>query len=260
MIRLARLTLVILALGAPGLVAAQGADDLKALRQEVESLKAGIGAVQRDLQDIKALLQGRGAGGPPPPVVPESLELSVGNGFSKGGDGAPLVLVEFSDFQCPFCGRHVKQTMPQIERDYVATGKLRYVVRNLPLEQIHPDALRAAEAAECAGDQGKYWEMHERLFGHQQALAAPDLVRYAQEAGAEPAAFQRCLEAAPHQAKIRQDLADAQAAGITGTPTFFLGFADGTDKVKVARRISGAQPYPVFKGAIDALLAEGPRK
>ena len=175
-------------------------------------------------------------------------------------DGARLVLVEFSDFQCPYCGRHVKQTMPQIERDYVATGKLRYVVRNLPLEQIHPDALRAAEAAECAGDQGKYWEMHERLFGHQQALAAPDLVRYAQEAGAEPAAFQRCLEAAPHQAKIRQDLADAQAAGITGTPTFFLGFADGTGKVKVARRISGAQPYPVFKGAIDALLAEGPRK
>ncbi len=260
MIRFAIVTLIILALVAPGVVAAQGSDDLKALRQEIESLKAGIGAVQRDLQDIKTLLQGRAAGGPPPPVVPDSTELSVANAFSKGGDGARLVLVEFSDFQCPFCGRHVKQTMPQIERDYVDTGKLRYVVRNLPLESIHPDALRAAEAAECAGDQGKYWQMHEKLFGNQQALGAPELVRYAKEAGAEAATFQKCLETAPHQGKIRQDLADAQAAGITGTPTFFLGFAEPGGKVKVARRISGAQPYPVFKGAIDALLAEGPKK
>jgi protein-disulfide isomerase len=246
------------ALLGPAVVAAQSADDLKALRQEIESLKAGIGAMQRDLQEIKTLLQGaRQAAGPPPPVAPESLDLSVADAYAKGGAGARLVLVEFSDFQCPFCGRHVKLTMPQIEREYVDTGKLRYVVRNMPLEQIHPDALRAAEAAECAGDQGKYWQMHEQLFGHQQALAAPDLVRYAQDAGAEPAAFQKCLEASPHQAKIRQDLADAQAAGINGTPTFFLGFADGNGKVKAARRISGAQPYPVFKSAIEALLAEG---
>ena len=217
--------------------------------------------MQRDLQEIKTLLQGaRQAAGPPPPVAPESIDLSVANAYAKGGAGARLVLVEFSDFQCPFCGRHAKQTLPQIEREYVETGKILYVMRNLPLESIHPDAFRAASAAECAGDQGKYWQMHEKLFGHQQALAAADLARYAQEAGVEPTAFRQCFDGDAHGAKIRKDLADAQAAGITGTPTFFLGFAEGGGKVKVVRRIQGAQPYPVFKAAIDGLLAEGAKK
>src|SRR5216110_1593219 len=121
----------------PAVVAAQSGDDLKALRQEIESLKAGIGAVQRDLQEIKTLLQGgRQAAGPPPPVAPESIDLSVANSYAKGGTGARLVLVEFSDFQCPFCARHAKQTLPQIEREYVQTGKVLYVMRNLPLEAI----------------------------------------------------------------------------------------------------------------------------
>jgi protein-disulfide isomerase len=186
--------------------------------------------------------------------------VSVADAYAKGSAGTRLVLVEFSDFQCPFCGRHAKQTMPQIERDYVATGKLVYVMRNLPLESIHPDAFRAAAAAECAGDQGKYWQMHEKLFTHQQALSAPDLERYAQEVGVEPAKFKQCVDADAHGAKIRKDLTDAQAAGITGTPTFFLGFAEGGSKVKVVRRIQGAQPYPVFKAAIDGLLAEGANK
>jgi len=245
----------------PAAVAAQSADDVKALRQEIETLKAGIGAVQRDVQEIKTLLQGalggRQAAGPPPPVVPESIELSVTDAYAKGGAGSRLVLVEFSDFQCPFCGRHAKQTLPQIEREYVDTGKLLYVMRNLPLEAIHPDAFRAAAAAECAGDQGKYWQMHEKLFTNQQALSAADLERYAKEAGVEPGAFKQCFDADAHGAKIRKDLTDAQAAGITGTPTFFLGFAEGGGKVKVVRRIQGAQPYPIFKTTIDGLLAEG---
>ncbi len=259
--RFAIVAIVAAALVVPGGARAQSGDDLKALRQEIEALKAGIGAVQRDVQEIKALLQqGRAAAAPPSPVAPDSTEVSVAHAFAKGGDNARLVLVEFSDFQCPFCGRHVKQTMPLIEREYVNTGKLRYVLRNLPLESIHPDAFRAAEAAECAGDQGRYWQMHERLFANQQALGAADLVRYAQEAGADPAKFQQCLDAAPHTAKIRADLADAQAAGITGTPTFFIGVADGPGRVKALRRIQGAHPYPVFKAAIDGLLAEGAAK
>jgi protein-disulfide isomerase len=257
-----RLLVLSLACLLPVAVAAQSADDLKALRQEIESLKGSIGAVQRDLQEIKTLLQqgGRQAAGPPSPVVPESLDMNVSQAYTKGGAGSRVVLVEFSDFQCPFCARHAKQTLPQIEREYVDTGKLLYVMRNLPLEQIHPDALRAAAAAECAGDQGKYWQMHEKLFGNQQALGAADLTRYAQEAGVDAAKFKQCVDADVHGAKIRKDLTDAQAAGITGTPTFFLGFAEGGGKVKVVRRIQGAQPYPVFKAAIDGLLAEAAKK
>jgi protein-disulfide isomerase len=258
--RLRILVALVLALALPGPVAAQSGDELKALRQDIESLKAGIGAIQRDLQDIKRFLQGRATASPPPPVAPESLEMNVASAFARGKPGAPLVVVEFSDFQCPFCGRHAKQTLPQIEREYVETGKVVYVMRNLPLESIHPDAFRAAAAAECAGAQGKYWEMHEKLFSNQQALGAGDLARYAQEAGAEPAAFKSCFDTDAHAGKIRQDLSDAQAAGITGTPTFFLGYPDGNGKVKVVRRIQGAQPFPVFKAAIDGLLAEGANK
>ena len=245
----------------PAVVAAQSSDDLKALRQEIESLKAGIGAVQRDVQDIKNLLQGlRQPAAPPSPITPEAMEMSVTNAYAKGGPGARLVLVEFSDFQCPFCGRHAKQTLPQIEREYVSTGKLLYVMRNLPLEQIHPDAFRAASAAECAGDQGKYWQMHEKLFGNQQALSAADIARYAQETGVEPNAFKQCIDGDGHAAKIRQDLTDAQAAGVNSTPTFFLGFSEGGGKVKIVRRVQGAHPYPVFKTAIEGLLAEGAKK
>jgi len=245
----------------PAVVVAQSSDDLKALRQEIESLKAGIGAVQRDVQDIKNLLQSlRQPAAPPSPVTPESMEMSLTNAHAKGGAGAGLVLVEFSDFQCPFCGRHAKQTMPQIEREYVSTGKLLYVMRNLPLEQIHPDAFRAASAAECAGDQGKYWQMHEKLFGNQQALSAADLTRYAQETGVEPNAFKQCMDADSHGARIRQDLKDALAAGVNSTPTFFLGFPEGGGKVKIVRRVQGAHPYPVFKAAIDGLLAESAKK
>lgn len=243
----------------PTVVVAQNADDLKAIRQEIESLKAGVGAVQRDVQDIKNLLQGLRQP-PPSPVTPESMEMSLSSAHARGGDGARVVLVEFSDFQCPFCGRHAKQTLPQIERDYVATGKVLYVMRNLPLEQIHPDAFRAASAAECAGDQGKYWQMHEKLFGNQQALSAADLTRYAQESGVEPKAFQQCMDANQHEAKIRQDLTDAVRAGVNSTPTFFLGFREAGDKVKIVRRVSGAHPYPVFKAAIDGLLAEAAKK
>jgi protein-disulfide isomerase len=245
----------------PGVGAAQSGDDLKAIRQEIESLKAGIGAVQRDVQEIKNLLQGlRQAAAPPSPVTPESMEMSVANAYTKGGAGARVVLVEFSDFQCPYCGRHAKLTLPQIEREYVATGKLLYVMRNLPLESIHPDAFRAASAAECAGDQGKYWQMHEKLFGNQQALAAADLTRYAQEAGLEPTAFKQCMERDSHAAKIRQDLTDALAAGVNSTPTFFLGVREGGGKVKILRRVQGAHPYPVFRAAIEGLLAEGAKK
>ena len=248
----------------PAVVAAQSGDDLKALREEIESLKAGVGAVQRDVQEIKALLQGalqgrQAAQQPPPPVTPDSREMSVADAYARGKADSRLVLVEFSDFQCPFCSRHAKQTLPQIQREYVDTGKLRYVMRNLPLTQIHPDAVRAASAAECAGDQGKYWQMHEKLFANQQALAAADLERYAQESSVDLAKFKQCVESDAHGDKIRRDLAEAQAAGISATPTFFLGFAEGNGKVKVVRRIQGAHPYPVFKGAIDGLLAEAPK-
>lgn len=146
--------------------------------------------------------------------------------------------------------------MPQIEKNYVDTGKLRYIVRDFPLESIHKNAFKAAEAARCAGEQGKFWEMFDQLFTHQQALSPTDLAGYAQAVGLNVQLFQSCLESGHYAAAIRKDIADGQQAGVTGTPAFFIGVADGNDgKVKVLRTLKGAQAYPAFQAAIDGLLA-----
>ena len=137
-------------------------DDLK---KEVETLNQNMNAMQKDLQEIKALLQNRVRVTPPQNVV-----MDLGKRPGKGEADAKLTLVEVLDYQCPYCGQFNRETMPQIERDYVETGKVRYVVVNLPLEAMHKSAFKAAEAAACAGEQGKFWEMHERLFNNQQII------------------------------------------------------------------------------------------
>lgn len=146
--------------------------------------------------------------------------------------------------------------MPQIEQEYIKTGKLKYVVRDFPLEAIHKEAFKAAEAAHCAGEQGKYWEMHDRLYSNQRALGPKDLPQHAQALGLDVPKFQQCLESGKHAARIRKDLEEGQQAGVTGTPGFFLGLTEPNDpRVKVLRVLKGAQPYSSFKNTIDALLS-----
>jgi protein-disulfide isomerase len=137
----------------------------------------------------------------------------------------------------------------------VKAGTLRYAVRDFPLEAIHPQAFKAAEAARCAGDQGKYWEMHFQLFANQQALGAADLPKHAGTLGLDVAKFQDCLDKGTHAAQVRRDLAEGQQGGVGGTPTFFLGVVEDGSKVRVVRVIRGAQPFAAFKAAIDAALA-----
>jgi len=168
---------------------------------------------------------------------------------------AKLTLVEFTDYQCPFCGRHFRETMPKIDEEYIKTGRIRYVLREFPLESIHPQAVKAAEAATCSGEQGKYWEMHSLLFGSPKAMAIKDFVDHAQALNLDVAKFQQCLDSGKYTAKVRKDLNDAQKAGVTGTPTFFLGLTDPkSTEVKSIRKLVGAQPYAAFKDAIDSLL------
>lgn len=234
---------------------AQSADELKAMRQELEAIKEGQKKLHKDVQDIKTLLQAPRMGGVPPPAAqPVNMVVTLDGEPMKGDKNAKVVLVEFTDYQCPFCARHVRDTMPQIEAEYVKTGKLRYVTREFPLESIHPLAFKAAEAALCAGEQGKYWEMHARLFANQRALAAADLASHAQAVGLDQTNFTKCLEGGTKGAKVRKDLADGAKAGVTGTPAFFIGVADGAN-VKVTRTIKGAHPFASFKEAIDAVLA-----
>jgi protein-disulfide isomerase len=221
--------------------------------EELNKLKQDMQALKSDIQAIKDMLQPKEPLGPTPdkPIV-----VSIEGGATKGAKNAKVTLVEFTDYQCPFCSRHFRDTLPRIENDYVKTGKVQYVLREFPLESIHPLAFKAAEAANCSGDQGKYWEMHDRLFANQNALAATQLASHAQAVGLDAAKFKTCLDSGKYAAKLRKDLADAQQNGINGTPTFFIGLSDPkSSEIKAVRKIVGAQNYAAFKTAIDTLLA-----
>lgn len=230
-------------------------DELKALRKDVEQLKEGQKVIQRELAVIRSLLLARQS----PPSPPQDIVLSVDGAPFLGEKNAKLTLVEFSDYQCPYCARHFSQTLPQLITEYVKTGKVKYVLRNFPLESMHPQAFKAAEAAPCAGEQGKYWEMHQRLMSNQRSLAPNDMPAHAQALGLDVAAFQQCLDSGKQAARVRQDITDGEKAGVEGTPTFFLGWTEeNARKIHAKRKMDGAIPYANFRQAIESLLNSTP--
>jgi protein-disulfide isomerase len=229
----------------------QSSEELKARKEEIEVLKA----IQKELQDIKNLLQTRQA---PSPSEPQNVVLNIDHNPFKGNKNAKLTLIEFSDYQCPFCGRYFRDTLPKIETDYIKTGKVKYVFSDFPLESIHQNAFKAAEAAHCAGEQGKYWEMHDRLFNNQATLSPENLPSHAKAIGLDISKFQKCLDSGKYAAEIRKNMKEGQNAGMSGTPTFFLGVTKPNDSnVKVVSKVVGAQPYTNFKQTIDGLLSSG---
>jgi protein-disulfide isomerase len=247
-----------------GLIAVAGTghaqSEDQALRAAIIEMRDGQAAVLEELKAIRKLLeQGARAQAAARPAADEGAGLTL-SGIDgdpvKGAAEAPLVLVEYTDFQCPFCGRHFAATWPSLASEYVDAGKLRYLVRDFPLESIHPQAFEAAEAARCAGDQGRYWEMHDALFQNQKALGQAQLKQYAEGLGLDTAAFEACLEDGRHADAVRADLAEGQGAGITGTPTFFLAVEGENGALNTLRKIVGAQPYAAFAQAIEAALKE----
>ena len=144
--------------------------------------------------------------------------------------------------------------MPQIEKEYIETGKMKHVFMDFPLP-MHSNAMKASQAGLCAGDQGKFWEMHDKLFANQQALKQEDLVKHAESLGLDTTKFKGCLDSGKHDEEIKNRIAEGQKAGISGTPAFLLGFIESDGKVKAVKKVVGAQPYASFKAAIDELLA-----
>jgi len=148
--------------------------------------------------------------------------------------------------------------MPQIEQAYIKTGRVRYVVRDFPLESIHADAFKAAEAARCAGDGGAFWPMHHRLFAHQTELTREELPGHAQAVGIDVAAFRQCLESGKYTVRVHRDLADGIRASVNSTPSFFIGVPAPDQRMRVVRLVRGAQPFAAFKEIIDGLLGRSP--
>ena len=144
--------------------------------------------------------------------------------------------------------------MPQIEKEYVETGKMKHVFMDFPLP-MHSNAMKASEAGLCAGDQGKFWEMHDKLFANQQALKQEDLVKHAEALGLDTAKFKECLDSGKHAEDIKKSMTEGQKAGISGTPAFLIGYIETVGNVRATKKVVGAQPYASFKSAIDELLS-----
>ena len=233
----------------------QGApSELGAIKSDLERIKTDLDAVKNQLGQLLRLLNQRPAqSGPPASDGP--VRTSVADSPVLGRPDAPVTLVEFSDYQCPFCQRFFATTLPMLKRDYIDTGKVRYVFRDFPLDQIHPQARKAAEAAHCAGEQGKYWEMHDVLFQKSPALAPPQLAEHARTLGLSGTTFDACLSSGRHATRVEKGLADGAAAGIQGTPSFVVGKTKPGDMVD-GTPIRGAQPLENFRRLIDEVLAE----
>lgn len=210
--------------------------ELKALRDDVAQLRQAVADLGR-------------ARGPVAPPLPPAVSL---DGAALGSATAPVAIVEFSEFQCPFCRRFQDQTMAQIKQQYVDTGKVRYVFRHLPLD-MHPQAKPAAIASHCAGKQDAFWPMHDGLFANQPRLGPPLFDELAVTLKLDLEAFRACVKDPETQKQVERDAAYANSIGATGTPTFFIGrLKDG--RLTSPQRISGAQPLAAFATAIDALL------
>jgi protein-disulfide isomerase len=175
-----------------------------------------------------------------PPIY--RAEVSTNGAPSKGAGNAPVKIVKFEDFECPFC-KTVQPTLTELLKKY--DGKVRLVHKDLPLEAIHPQATLAAEAARCAGDQGKFWQYHDTLYAKVPKLGPTDLKVYAKEIGLDTASFDECLESGKHKNIVQKDLAEGAKLGLTGTPSFFIN----------GREISGAQQLEAFSAIIDEELA-----
>ena len=177
------------------------------------------------------------------PQQPSKVQVSADDDPVQGPKNAPVTIVEFSDYQCPYCGRFYTQTLPLIEENYIKTGKVKLVFRDFPLS-FHQYAQKASEASECAHEQGKFWEYHNMLFENQQSLSVENLKQYAKNLGLDTAKFNSCLDSGKMASEVQKDFKDGQSYGVDGTPAFFVN-----DVLLV-----GAQPFSAFQQIIEQEL------
>lgn len=212
-------------------------NELKLIRQALEKQAAGVPA--------------GAAGAPADDKV--SMQLPAG-GVSMGNDSAPLVMVEYTDYQCPFCQQFHNTAWDQIKKNYIDTGKVRFINRDFPLD-FHENAKRAAVAAHCGAEQGKFWELRHVMHVNADKLQPDKLVGYAKDLGLDVAKFSTCVLADKYKEDVEKSYAEGLAAGVSGTPSFILGRVENGKLQGV--RIVGAMPYNAFDSKIQEMLAQG---
>ena len=228
----------------PALISCTSPDtsaEITRLATRVDSLAVTVAA-------MKAAMQGGSLTAPA-----ETVTVATSGAAVLGSESAPVTIVEFTDYQCPFCARHARSTLPSLISEFVDQGTVRYVIRDLPLE-MHPLATPSARAARCASGQGakQYWQYHDALFHAQPQLAESSFVGIARKLGLDLPRFEACLGSPAVAAMVEQDAAGAAKAGLTGTPSFVIGRAEGGSVTGVVVR--GAYPLTHFREAIELSL------
>ena len=202
----------------------------------------GIGGDDSGTGNVVAPVQGNN----PTAQPTANIKVSVDPDDPVLGDkDAPITLVEFSDFQCPFCARVFDDAIAQLKQNEIKNGEIKLAYKDFPLRSIHPFAQKAAEGAQCAHNQGKFWEYHDALFANQNALSVDDLKKYASDLGLNTGDFNDCLDSGKAKSEVDSDYNQATAAGGRGTPYFIFISPDGE-----MLPLSGAQPYEAFQSAI----------
>jgi protein-disulfide isomerase len=230
-------------------------DDLRStveqLRIEVKQLKESQEHVLGQLEEFKKILSVSTEA--PPTVKPPEKMSTAGERF-KGASTASVVIIEYGDFGCNFCSKFELETLPKIEDNYIKSGKVRYFFRDLI---THPDSVTAARAARCAGEQGKFWEMHTNLFANQSALPESAILENVKPIGLNVKALSQCLASGQYDAEINRSTEEARHMGIVGTPTFLFGtIAKNSDTITIKHTFIGAYPYEFFRTELDDLLSK----
>ena len=226
------------------------------VQEQLDDLKRGQ---ERILQELEAL---RAALASPPARVEQAARpsgptvLNVRGEPFKGEKTAPLAIVEYSDFECSHCAQFATEIFPEIDRQYIATGKLRFYFRDLP-EPGNAESLLKARVARCAGDQGKFWPMHDYFFAKHPVLIGSKLEHEAAVAGLDSVKLAACLQEDKYSLMIQRSATGASRMGFRGTPTFVIGkLTAGGDILSVSQVLLGSESIQQFKEILDALLTE----
>jgi protein-disulfide isomerase len=212
--------------------------------------------ILRELRAIRMLLERLTTPQQQQPAPPQPTTARVTNlkGYVMGRPDAPLTMVEFTDLQCPFCRQFAITSFDEIKKNWIDTGKLRYISRDFPLD-FHAQAMPAARAARCAGEQGKFWELRMQLMKNANLLTADYIAKAAAELKLEPKAFAACAASTKYDAEIQAEMQEGAKLGVAGTPTFVLGRTTAT--AVEGPMVVGALPYAQFDAKLKELLAAG---
>lgn len=241
--------------------------EIATLRRQVQELREQQAQMQKELTAIKNFLQslmqqarpqGQAQQGPAAgPEIPGLVGATIPTAGepAMGSSSAKVTIMEVSDYQCPFCKRQMLQTFPQLEAEYIKTGKVQYIFVDYPIAQLHPTAARSHEAASCAGEQGKYWEMHKSIFTSPVANDDAALIAQAKTVGIDTARLQSCLTSGKYAEPVQASVRRMEQLGIAGTPMVLIGLTPAPGQpMKIVKFVYGAQPFTAFKAAIDPLL------